>query len=379
MNRRAPILLSVILATGLASLNPASAQAASCDDIRKTGRGLEAINDLYWGYCIANRNDSTPLTKDILARRQAYPEDGKIIPDERRRSVLALLERIQKELQNANSAVKDPILSKLDQAVKAVAQGDIATPVLNNTNWEYSPGDGILGAGETKPDNQDQYIRVDIRNQILAPACNTPTSDACGKATTDAESILRYAGLISLVGQFSAQDALTEKRDKARQIDDQWKLYIQKTRSQHVLELIINSHAFSRKGEGTFLPPPDYQWIVAHPSVAMEYVSKASDGSRFTPALLVEWIGYNRWDWKPGPVAAMGTAWGGSLISTFSDRAGTRSTGHGVMLHYDHVYSFGVTRHGSDTGIFVSIDLQKMIMDKQKQFEDATERFAWGR
>lgn len=377
-------LLKAMLAAGLVGLGIPLAQAASCDEIRQTARGLEGINNLFTKQCIAEQNDNHSLTQDILAIKEAYPKDGKIIPDQRRRSVLTLLDKLQKnlptDLKDLPPTTREAIAKKIDDAIAAAKQDRLPTPELNVDNWTYIQADGALGA----KDREDKYppysyLYIDVRKDVLEPACNTPASTACAKATTAAESLLRYAGLMIQIGQFSAQDLLIQLRDQARLVDDQWKLYIQKARSQHILELIVNSCAFERKGDTLLLPPPDYQWIVAHPSVAMEYVAKASDGSRFEPALLVEWIGYNRWNWKPGQVAAMGTAWGGSLISTFSDRAGTRSTGHGVMLHYDHVYSLGVTRHGSDTGFFISIDLQKLFMDKQKQFEEVTDRFSLSR
>ena len=57
-----------------------------------------------------------------------------------------------------------------------------------------------------------------------------------------------------------------------------------------------------------------------------------------------------------------------ALVTTYSDRATVDSVGHGVMFHIDNDYSVGVTDHGGDTGVFVTIDLLKFIQGKEKRF-----------
>jgi len=71
----------------------------------------------------------------------------------------------------------------------------------------------------------------------------------------------------------------------------------------------------------------------------------------------------------------METPLGISIISTYADRAGTKDVGHGLMFHYDHVYSLGVTRHGDDTGVFLSIDLQKLFTDKAAKLAEVKQKF----
>lgn len=151
-------------------------------------------------------------------------------------------------------------------------------------------------------------------------------------------------------------------------------MYSTEARPQLIHELLINSLYYEREKEPGLGSPPDKQFIVLHPSVAFEYVHGADKGSRFQPALLIEWAGYNRWKWK-GDSAQMENAWGASIVSSVSDRGGTTATGHGFVIHYNNVYSFGVTRHGGDTGFFVSMDVQRLLMNKEEKFQEVIDKF----
>lgn len=71
--------------------------------------------------------------------------------------------------------------------------------------------------------------------------------------------------------------------------------------------------------------------ILLHPSIAMEYIQDASDGSEFSESLVVEAVGLNRWRWEDGD-AKMRNPWGVSLIGAYSDRNDVEDLGWGVIL-----------------------------------------------
>ena len=155
---------------------------------------------------------------------------------------------------------------------------------------------------------------------------------------------------------------LAKVSDKIGLYSKQWDKYFTDARSQTPLELGLNTWLY--KDELTanqFVLPPSYQVALLHPSIVFEYVSDAADGDQEKEALAMEWIGINWWNLK--------VPLGLSLVTTYSDRASVDDVGYGVMLHIDNDYSIGVTDHDGDTGVFVTIDLLKLIQGKEKRFK----------
>jgi hypothetical protein len=118
-----------------------------------------------------------------------------------------------------------------------------------------------------------------------------------------------------------------------------------------------------------FREPPTRQWFVLHPSLGVEYASAASDGQQMKPVLYLEAIGVNYWNketrpWKAIPLVREFS--GVSLIVAYADRAGIKDTGIGALLTFDNVYTLGITRYGSDTGISVSLELASLYREKLK-------------
>jgi hypothetical protein len=107
--------------------------------------------------------------------------------------------------------------------------------------------------------------------------------------------------------------------------------------------------------------PPKRQWHAIQPGVVIENVSDAEDGENVEYSLAMEWIGINWWE-----DSIIGIPLGVSLVSIYADRSTVNDVGHGVMFHFDNKYSVGVSDHDGDTGIFVTMDLLKLFMDKKK-------------
>ena len=146
--------------------------------------------------------------------------------------------------------------------------------------------------------------------------------------------------------------------------------------------MIIRKNNVSKR---LLTPPPSNQVILAHPTVALEYVGDAGSGSKFAPSLMVEWIGFNRWVWSESKSkeeesgqlvsnAKMKNAWGGSFVSSLSDRNGTSNLRHGAVVHYDNRYSFGATYGDGDFGVFISLDLMELVTSKTKKIEEVKEK-----
>jgi hypothetical protein len=115
-----------------------------------------------------------------------------------------------------------------------------------------------------------------------------------------------------------------------------------------------------------YVEPPSWAAVFFHPSVALDYVGSADPGSRLKPALALEVIGVNWWNYNDKTNKAEDLR-GISAIVSYADRAGARSTGVGLMVRWDTGYSLAVTRHGSETGVMVSIDLAQFAQKKNDQ------------
>jgi len=141
-----------------------------------------------------------------------------------------------------------------------------------------------------------------------------------------------------------------------------WGNYFEKARSQTFLELSVNTYLYrDQLKKDEFVPPPDYQVIFLHPSIALEYISDADDGEEQSEALVIEWLGINWWDMK--------VPFGVSFITSYSDRDSVDDVGMGLMFHVNNNYSIGITDHDGDHGVLVTLDLLKLFEDKKSNLE----------
>ena len=154
----------------------------------------------------------------------------------------------------------------------------------------------------------------------------------------------------------------------------QWQVYFDESIPQWPWELaLVNGPIYKcklkqQKGLGKV---PEWQLIVVHPEIALEYVDGAADGDQFRPALMIEILGANFWSWDDG--AKQKGPWGLPIplgvgfVVTFADRADTDDWGLGGVIHINHTYNVGATFRGSDAGIFASVNLAKLFEDKRKK------------
>lgn len=143
-----------------------------------------------------------------------------------------------------------------------------------------------------------------------------------------------------------------------------WDSYFTEARSLTPWELALNTYLYKDElSKDSFVLPPQSQWFLLHPSIVVENVSDALDGDQQKEALSLEWIGFNRWN--------ASIPYGLSIVSTYADRSSVDDTRHGVMLHVNNSFSVGFTGIGEDDkGVFINVDLLKMLQSKDKRFND---------
>ena len=154
----------------------------------------------------------------------------------------------------------------------------------------------------------------------------------------------------------------------------QWDTYFNNSIPQWPWELalvngpIYNSYLKNEKGLGKV---PEWQLIVLHPDIVVEYMPEAEDGSQFEPALLIEVIGANFWSWESdgdqtGP-GGLPIPIGAGFVTTFTDRADTDDWGFGGVIHFNHIYNVGVTFREGDPSYFVSLNISKLLENKSSK------------
>lgn len=145
-----------------------------------------------------------------------------------------------------------------------------------------------------------------------------------------------------------------------QQLERQWERYFRQSRSQTALELAVNGWLFKRRNTAhRFLPPPDRQWVLLHPDIALQHLPGARDGAQTQEALLIEVIGRTGWRSRPWYQPA-----GASLVALYADRPDTRDWAPGLAVHLRNHLSLGYSYHDGEGGLFLSLDLGKMLQDK---------------
>lgn len=250
---------------------------------------------------------------------------------------------------------RDPLLVLVGNGVTGMVPDHIAEPTADFSGIEklvlYKQGQGS---------RIDHEVPKDI-----AQACYADPS--CWSGFTGYMEILKkvYASL------GHQHIVLTEKLISLK--DEQWTQYIEESRSQTLLDIAFTTFAYEykyTKQPDVFSSPPRVQWFFLHPSITIENVNNAIDGAETKEALALEVLGFNYWQ-----DACFGYACGASLIVNYADRNGIDDHGWGLMFHVENSYSFGVTKHGGETGVFITVDLLKLFQDKKSAFKQYEDKF----
>lgn len=321
--------------------------------------------------CYGRSMDPTPWISDINARLDQV-DDSDI--SSIRPKVQAVINMIKGQLENESAVVphRDDLRRALNLLASAPLLDDQSQlPVgLQGDDWKFDFRKNAIAIG-------DQRDKKSLKPLLLDGCSDKPIVwSTCEPRIREVELLLTYWGAISrTVWKFLkpfGQQALQE----LELLDKRWDAYYYEARPQNFLEVAFNSWRFNKqteKQEG-FLSPPDYQWIIMHPNIALEYIEDAPDGSEFQESLVLELFGRNSWSWK-NQAAEMERPIGWSVIASITDRAEVEEIGWGVMFHIDHTYSFAFTDHDGDAGFLVSIDLLRFYGEWEQETRDKFDRF----
>lgn len=223
---------------------------------------------------------------------------------------------------------------------------------------EYDDNDNLLSL-EISLDDPDYKVE-----SALLVSCNQATK-AISPAMDCQSALEEFAEIYNFAQGTYAQPLAFELSKRLDLLETRWNTFYEESKSQMFWEMIANGILFQRKNEAyKFSEPPSWQLVLMHPSVVVENVADAIDGDQFKEAIMIEAIGADWWQQDKWYMPS-----GGALIATYSDRLDVDDWGYGVALHFRSKFTIGVSEHGDDRGVFMTIDLMRLIQDKKKTIE----------
>jgi hypothetical protein len=238
-------------------------------------------------------------------------------------------------------------------------------PILDSNNWAIkSDGNQIITG-----DNVSTFVESQCQGNQASTKCKVAillTAKLIRSSNAMQQLVANYR--LPIIGQNKQFLSISDKK---------WDQYFNEVSVQYPWELLLNSWMFTKdktkKELAGFPEPPDSRIVILHPSVGFEYIDSPNKGDSLEASVLMEIAGYDFWKWKNGEAK---NRWGGSVVASYADIQGMDDIGIGVVLRTPiQNTSIGVVWRdgddGSKTGVFINVDLAKLIMQyKDKDLAD---------
>jgi hypothetical protein len=119
-----------------------------------------------------------------------------------------------------------------------------------------------------------------------------------------------------------------------------------------------------------FCNVPQNQLILLHPEAGLQWTPAAKKSDDLKGVLVIEAIGFNRWQWAGSDGTSVTKQLGGSLIAAYGNRGETPSWSYGAMLHY-RSYNLAVTTNkDGDVGVLFNVALAGEYFGKRQKYFD---------
>jgi hypothetical protein len=260
----------------------------------------------------------------------------------------------------ANAMYWDALRTQLEQEATALRQarnGAAVSEVYAPEFWSALP-QGQFGSSR--------------KLDLWLPPCEDGTPRCAGYVERKTQVRIVKLGA-RLSAYLSAENLKTHAKDVSLR-HERWEAYFHKALPQYWWEVWANGARMGNQcdkdsGSGIqtgFCDVPQNQLIFLHPEVGVEWTSKAENANELKPVVVIEAIGFNRWQWSAGGAELSGHR-GASLVAAYGDRTGDPKWSYGVMFHVQ-TYSLAVTANGrGDLGLLLNIKMAgKYFSDRQK-------------
>jgi hypothetical protein len=328
--------------------------------------------------CFGRADDDEPLAAKVRATLTS--SDAPV--ETRVKRALQLLEAAVESLSplepvSARTEARTQLASAIAKVESSLAPGN---PPLAPVEWDWSVATDLRAVPS---------LRLD--GDLMAACAAGRNADDCKAGLSSANSWLRVAGLTRLTLDEYSKNYLVDQRELSARRLKMWHAYRDEGLPQFLWEYWINSaqmkHADKRqtgpdgKNPLGYEPIPTSQFIFLHPGASLEWRDAKQDttDSNVKPALYVELFGVNRWSWDE-KTGDMKGGKGISLVMSYANRDGAKSTGYGLMFHsrLTKQFTLGITRAGDDTALLINVDLAEYFKQKMGYWKKIQEKIDAG-
>lgn len=216
---------------------------------------------------------------------------------------------------------------------------------------------------QTNPTFNIPSITITIQDDLqIGDRFFTPNStDQCESAARGApcgEVLDEFKAIYTAAHKYYAAPPRQAFRSTIIEYQGEWKEFLDAARGFTLLEAIVNAAMYKRSESANFELPPNRQYILLHPNVAMEHVDGADNGDSTNEAFAIDLVGVNWWRQSRWYIPS-----GGAFSVVYSDRQSTDNWGYGISAYFAGKYTLGVSRRDGDTGVYVSMDLLKLFQN----------------
>ena len=293
----------------------------------------------------------TKLCQSLLTLNGDITGNRSLLVDFGNQSEALLLERF------SNESVKTAIVTQFGHYTNEILKikGD-----LQNNNYPTLTTTSIDSELFFSPENFPASVIADDFHE----SCTTVTGDSskpepfnsCTEALEDAATAFNNYKVS--VRRYS----LEQNDPKLDYLSSAWSRYLDKARSQTILDVWVTSFIHDDYySQRKLVAPHPRQYFLLRPQVVYEFNQDAKKGDRNHVGLAVEWFGVNWWDTK--------IPFGIGLISVYADYEEEDSVGHGLQFTFNNSASIGWVDRGDTDGIFVTLDFFKLWEDKRAVLE----------
>jgi hypothetical protein len=237
---------------------------------------------------------------------------------------------------------------------------DLTDQRLSNSQWT------IVVAFGTVP-----ISNVDLRAYLIQQCREGSATPDCRRAVEVAAKILRSTEATFQAISAHAKPIIDANAAFLSMNDREWASYFNDVSVQYPWELALNSWRFQRQvpqdARARFPRAPESKLIALHPAPAFEYAKVGNDRGT-QAAVVVELIGYERWQWREG---AASNRVGVSLAASFSDVPGADAIGYGLVFRTPiRNFSIGAIWRDSAAGDSVNLIFNLDISGLLQHYED---------
>lgn len=234
-------------------------------------------------------------------------------------------------------------------------------------------GDGLVA-------NDKGAVKLGDATELLLSAPNC-TKLLC-KEAADREELIRVVNLVGRLRKYLQADTLVAFAAELTRLDKQWTAYRDKARHQYIWEVFANGKLMGDRycsGQGKdstgnrrgFCAVPDWQLVLLHPETALTFNAKAGSASELQGNLMVEVLGYHRWNWAGTSGAELKDRFGVSLVSAYVKHGDKREWGWGFGVVAGDGYNLSVVRTPANKwSVLVNVALGDRYFGRKQEYVD---------